>query len=67
MATLEERKDICPVCLQRIEPHDDVIEVGERDVHAPCYEEETVAAGTTILSEPKPISTSPEAAPKKRH
>lgn len=66
MAILEERQDICPVCLQPIEPEDEVIQAGERDVHVPCYQEEMVASATTILSKPKPLPTPAKRAPKKR-
>jgi len=62
----EERKDICPVCLKPIEPEDDVIQVGERDVHAACHQEEMTSSATTILSNPKPISAPPKPAPQKR-
>ena len=62
----EERKDICPVCLQPIEPEDDVIEEGERDVHASCHFGELISSAATILSKAKPIAASPKPAPKKR-
>jgi hypothetical protein len=58
----EERKDICPVCLQPIEPEDEVIQIGERDVHIACRQEEVTSSETTILTKPKSIPAPMKAA-----
>ena len=35
----DKNEEICPICLQRIEPDDDVIEEGEKAVHLRCHTE----------------------------
>ncbi len=64
----QESIDICPICLQPIETDDEVVQAGERDLHAACYQEETVSSAETILSKPKPkpIPAPPKKAGKKR-
>jgi len=41
----EERKDICPICLQPVEPDDDAIQEGDRDVHVRCNQIENEIIG----------------------
>jgi len=49
MDNLDERRDVCPICRQPIEPDDDVIREGERDVHVACQQEENEIAGCDKL------------------
>ena len=54
----EERKDICPVCLQPIEPDDEVVQEGERDVHVLCHQEENeIISGDNPLNHRKHLQS----------
>jgi hypothetical protein len=43
MEQLEEPGEICPICMEPIEPQDTVVRVMEQAVHTDCYREQTEA------------------------
>ncbi len=43
MEQLEEPGEICPICMEPIEPQDAVVRVMEQAVHTDCYREQNEA------------------------
>lgn len=41
MEQFEEAEDICPICMEPIEPEDEVTRIMEQPVHTSCYREQS--------------------------